>query len=114
MASGVEIAERWKVSYMSAHPAGVLLAGTDPPPDRIEPMRYVATSVTFVSEERSTWVIWPIFSSSDMRGSRSATRVATGSEGFRYGSPAARAPFVLTKNVTPTRRAATGATAGNR
>ena len=36
---------------------------------------------------RSAWVIWPAFSSRDIRESRSATRFFTGSLGSRYGRP---------------------------
>ena len=41
------------------------------------------------SASRSACVIWPIFSAVDMRDSRSSTRVSTGSELSRYGSPCA-------------------------
>ena len=92
---------------MSAHVCGVLpLAGTEPPPERIEPsiqaamkfallldvVWFCALLVTVpVSENagRSGCVIWPTFSASDMRDSRSSTRWAIGSAEFRYGNPCA-------------------------
>src|SRR5690242_16760886 len=99
------MARSWKSSTMSAHVCGVLpLAGTEPPPDRIEP-RYqaamlfallldvvpfwalLAAPLPCENAGRSGCVIWPTFSASDMRDSRSSTRWAIGSAGFRYGNP---------------------------
>src|SRR4051794_33427784 len=103
--SGVRRARSWKSSIMSAHVCGVLpLAGTDPPPDRMEPRYQAAMKFALLldvvpfcalladplpSENagRSGWVIRPTFSSSDMRERRSSTRWAIGSEAPRYGNP---------------------------
>jgi hypothetical protein len=69
---------------MSAHPSGVLLAGTEPPPDSTLPsLHFVTSEGSAVTSPRSAWVIWPIFSARLIRPSRSATRCFTGSEGFR-------------------------------
>ncbi len=65
---------------MSAHPVGLLGEGDDPPPLSTEPRRYVVMS-DGVTTPRSAWVIWPIFSSSVMRASRSLTRTETGCAG---------------------------------
>src|SRR5690242_14060257 len=99
------MARSWKSSIMSAQVAGLFpLAGTEPPPDRIEPTNqaamlfallfdvvpFCALLVTVpVSENagRSGWVIWPTFSASDMRESRSSTRCGIGSAPLRYGNP---------------------------
>src|SRR3954447_26929163 len=70
---------------MSAHDAAVFGDGAEPPPLSTEPILYAATSDAEAAR-RSTCVIWPILSSSDMRESRSPTRWATGSDGSRYGS----------------------------
>ena len=59
--------------------------GTEPPPDSNDPSAYVAMSVFERSAFRSAWVIWPTFSASVIRPSRSLTRVFTGSFLFRYG-----------------------------
>src|SRR3954452_14256631 len=71
---------------MSAHEAAVFGDGAEPPPLSTEPIRDAATSGGEAAR-RSTCVIWPILSSSDMRESRSSTRWATGSDGSQYGSP---------------------------
>src|SRR3954468_21473968 len=70
---------------MSAHDAAVFGDGAEPPPLSTEPILYAATS-DGEAARRSTCVIWPILSSSDMRESRSPTRWATGSDGSRHGS----------------------------
>src|SRR3954468_5310987 len=89
--SGVAADARWYWSYMSAHEAAVFGDGAEPPPLSTEPIRDAATSDAEAAR-RSTCVIWPILSSSDMRESRSSTRSATGSDGSRYGSPPPLAP----------------------
>ncbi len=85
MPSGVDSDCRWKLSYMSAQPVAVLGAGTDPPPDSTDPIRYVARSDTGLSAARSACVICPTLSSSDMRDSRSFTLAATLRLGSLYG-----------------------------
>ena len=50
---------------MSAHASGVLLAGVEPPPDRMLPSPWVVISDGSASTSiRSACVIWPIFSAS--------------------------------------------------
>src|SRR5882757_6543420 len=78
----------WKPSYMFAQDVALLGEGAEPPPDSSEPSPYAGMSAV-VTDARSAWVIWPIFSSRVIRESRSSTRVGTGSVGSRYGSPAA-------------------------
>ena len=64
-------------STMSYQACGVLGSGYPPPPLRIEPRR---TRPTFAAsiEFFSTWVIWPIFSSSVIWASSAATRSSMG------------------------------------
>jgi hypothetical protein len=81
MPRGVACAALWKPSYMSAHPVGVLSAGAEPPPERIDPMRYAVMSCGLVSAARSTCASWPSLSSRVIRPSRSATRAGTGCAG---------------------------------
>src|SRR5262245_45918950 len=85
MPSGVARAARWKLSYMSAHAAGVLGLGAEPPPESTEPSRNVVMSEV-VTVPRSAWVIWPTFSSSVIRDIRSVTRSAGLSVGSWYGN----------------------------
>ena len=60
---------------MSAHAVGVLGVGTEPPPDSTLPrLSVVIFDVSVSTLARSAWVIWPIFSASVMRDSRSWTR----------------------------------------
>jgi hypothetical protein len=48
----------WNMSTMSAHPAGVLSAGTEPPPDSTAPSISVVTCVgSSVTAPRSAMVI---------------------------------------------------------
>src|SRR3954464_7635363 len=77
-------APRWSVSYMSAQEAPVLGDGAEPPPLRTDPRPEVARSLG-VTTLRSACVICPIFSSSDIRASRSFTRAATGCDASLYG-----------------------------
>src|SRR5690242_1859867 len=85
---------------MSAQDVALFGLGAEPPPESTEPIRYAARSLgAEASAVRSTCVIWPTFSSSDMRESRSSTRCATGSEGSWYGSPAACAPACVVAAV---------------
>jgi hypothetical protein len=64
---------------MSAHAAGVFGVGTEPPPDRMLPrLSLVIFDVSASTFARSAWVIWPIFSASVMRDSRSSTRSGMG------------------------------------
>ncbi len=74
---------------MSAQPAGVFCAGTEPPPDSTEPRPRSAIWVGDCSPSRSAWVIWPIFSARVIRPSRSSTRSAVGLVASRYGAPTA-------------------------
>ena len=107
MASGVVRAVRWKASYMSAQPVALLSAGAEPPPESTEPIRYVARSPGWPARAaRSTWVICPIFSSSDIRDSRSSTRAATGRLGSWYGRAASGSPPGVVHAVTTSRTAA--------
>ena len=65
---------------MSAHDSALLVAGVEPPPDRSEPRFHVVIRLWSLSTDaRSAWVIWPTFSASVIRDSRSRTRLATGS-----------------------------------
>jgi hypothetical protein len=67
---------------MSTQAAGVFTGGVDPPPDSTDPTCHCATSVgSSKTAPRSVWVIWPIFSASVMRPSRSETRLPTGTFG---------------------------------
>src|SRR3977135_33631 len=84
MPSGVASAAFWKLSYMFAQPVAVLGDGAEPPPDSTEPIRNCVICA-LLTDIRSAWVIWPSFSSSDIRLIRSATRVATGWLGSLYG-----------------------------
>ncbi|MFI9589874.1 hypothetical protein [Nonomuraea sp. NPDC052265] len=68
---------------MSAQAAGVLTAGVEPPPDSSEPSTYVAMSPCLAGAPRSACVIWPTFSASVIRASRSATRRRTGRRASR-------------------------------
>src|SRR3954447_6167803 len=78
MPSRVLSAAAWKRSTMSAHALGVLPGGVDPPPDsRLPSFQSVIRVVSSVTAARSAWVIWPIFSSSVIRPSRSFTRACT-------------------------------------
>src|SRR5687767_6140359 len=88
MCSGVARAAFWKPSYMFAQLVALFGDGDEPPPDRIDPSRELVMSAA-VTDARSAWVIWPIFSSSDIRGRRSATRVETGRLGSSYGNASA-------------------------
>src|SRR5215475_5319966 len=90
---------------MSAQDAGVLpLAGTEPPPESTEPISHAAMKFALLLDVVPFWallvtvpvrlnagrsgcVVCPTFSASDMRDIRSSTRVAIGSELFRYGNP---------------------------
>src|SRR3954462_7009445 len=86
---------------MSAQPAGVLppiaAGGTEPPPDSSDPSDQAAMLLTLlllvvavlVICARSGCVVWPTFSSSVIRESRSSPRCAAGSGGSRYGKPCA-------------------------
>ncbi len=68
---------------MSAHASGVFGVGTEPPPDSTLPSMSLVTFSPFgPTFWRSAWVIWPIFSCSVMRDSRSATRLRTDRFGF--------------------------------
>src|SRR3954451_17242305 len=70
---------------MFAQARGRLGDGTDPPPDsRLPRWSLVIFEVSASTEARSAWVIWPIFSSSVIRRSRSATRCPIGREASRY------------------------------
>ena len=80
MPSGVASAAFWKPSYMFAHEVALLGLGAEPPPDSSEPSRNVVMSA-LLTAPRSACVIWPSFSFRLIRDSRSATRVATGSDG---------------------------------
>jgi hypothetical protein len=75
---------------ISAHARGELTAGDAPPPERIEPAWFSLSTTRSTSGFRSPrsqgspglpwsdvaliWVIWPTFSRSDMRASRSSAR----------------------------------------
>ena len=60
---------------MSAQAVGVFGVGTEPPPDSTRRgCRVVIFDVSVSTLARSAWVIWPIFSASVMRDSRSWTR----------------------------------------
>src|SRR5688500_10522125 len=109
MASGVARAAFWKPSYMLAQDVALFGDGAEPPPDSSEPSRnWVICAL--VTEARSAWVIWPIFSSRLIRGSRSATRVATGRLGSWYGKTAALAePAATLTTVDATRSTAAAA-----
>jgi hypothetical protein len=73
---------------MSAQAFGVFGVGTEPPPESTLPsLSRVIFVVSVSTSARSACVIWPIFSASVMRDSRSATRACTGSRGFSYGRP---------------------------
>src|SRR6185437_9037926 len=99
MPSGVASAAFWKPSYMLAQDVALFGDGAEPPPDRIEPSRnWVICAL--VTDPRSAWVIWPIFSSRLIRESRSFTRVGTGRLGSRYGSPAALAGTISSVPIT--------------
>src|SRR5262245_2587778 len=75
----------WNSFTMSTHAAGMLFAGVEPPPDSTEPSLSVAIMLGLpATAPRSAWVIWPIFSSSVIRPSRSWTRSATGWAASRY------------------------------
>src|SRR5689334_8442492 len=74
---------------MSAQPVALLLPGASPPPDRIEPSRYVAMSCWLLRAAFDACVICPTLSSRLIRDNRSATRVATGCDASWYGSPVA-------------------------
>src|SRR3954467_5222453 len=110
MCSRVVSASAWKRSTMSAHASGVFSGGTEPPPDRIEPSPSALIGVGSVkTESRSAWVIWPTFSSSVIRWSRSLTRWLTGSRAFSYGNfCAAPAGATTMRAATITRAATTG------
>src|SRR3954447_3075549 len=72
---------------MFAQARGRLGDGTDPPPDsRLPRWSLVIFEVSASTEARSAWVIWPIFSSSVIRLSRSETRCPIGREASRYTS----------------------------
>ena len=73
----VVMAAVWKLFTISCHPCGVLLLGLPSPPLRTEPIKNVVTSAGWILPI-STWVIWPIFSSSVMRASKSSTRASIG------------------------------------
>src|SRR5919201_1933425 len=67
---------------MSAHALGVLGVGTEPPPEsRLPSLSMVIFDVSASTLARSACVIWPIFSGSVIRESRSSTRRETGSPG---------------------------------
>ena len=68
---------------MSAQPAGVFCVGTEPPPESSEPEPEVGDLAGDCRPSRSAWVIWPIFSASVIRPSRSSTRSAVGRAGSR-------------------------------
>jgi hypothetical protein len=105
-------ATRWIALAQSAQPLPVLSAGLSVPPARIEPVKFF-TSTLFrqfgcsgsvlppalpqsplagLVESRSSpvtiWSIWPTFSASVIRRSRSSTRADTGAFRFRYSGPA--------------------------
>ena len=68
----------------------MLGVGVEPPPDSTEPSLSVAIWLgSPATAPRSACVIWPIFSSSVMRLSRSLTRFATGWAESRYAARAA-------------------------
>src|SRR4051812_26649279 len=72
---------------MFAQARGRLGDGTDPPPEsRLPRWSLVILEVSASTEARSAWVIWPIFSSSVIRLSRSETRCPIGREASRYTS----------------------------
>src|SRR3954454_18434829 len=74
---------------MSAHAVGVFGVGTDPPPDRMLPrLSFVILDVSASTLARSACVIWPIFSASVMRPSRSSTRCGIGRLASWYGNEA--------------------------
>src|SRR5665647_3362729 len=78
----------WKRSTMSAQAVGVFWLGVDPPPDRMLPRFQVVMGVASAyTWPRSVCVIWPTFSASVIRASRSATRLVTGRLASLYGSP---------------------------
>jgi hypothetical protein len=84
--SRVSSAARWNESTVSAQALGVFCAGTEPPPDSTLPRAYVVTRLgSAATSARSAWVIWPTFSASVIRPSRSATRCPVDSRGFSYG-----------------------------
>jgi hypothetical protein len=88
--SRVVSAAAWKLSTMSAHASGVFGVGTEPPPDSTEPSRLVAISDgSSANAGRSPWVIWPTFSASVIRLTRSRTLATTDSRESRYGRPLA-------------------------
>src|SRR5665213_4371882 len=80
---------------MSAQPVGVFGVGVSPPPDSSDPTSHARRSLAdvllvvpaSVNWLRSACVIWPIFSASDIRDSRSLTRWEIGRLGLRYGRP---------------------------
>ncbi len=75
---------------MSAQASGVFCAGVEPPPESTLPSSYSVISDGSASTScRSAWAIWPTFSSSVIRPSRSATRRAVGRSALRYGGFAA-------------------------
>ena len=70
----------------------MLGVGVEPPPDSTEPSLSVAIWLgSPATAPRSACVIWPIFSSSVMRLSRSLTRFATGWAESRYAARAGAA-----------------------
>jgi hypothetical protein len=72
----------WKAFTMFTQDSGVFTGGVDPPPDSTDPSCHSAMSAGLSkTAPRSAWVIWPIFSTSVMRPSRSATRLPTGRSG---------------------------------
>jgi hypothetical protein len=68
---------------MSAHASGVFGVGTEPPPESTLPRPSSVISAPLAAiAARSACVIWPTFSASDMRESRSATRCWIGAPAF--------------------------------
>ena len=75
MCSRVASAACWKRSTMSAQASGSFGSGTEPPPERMLPSFQVVIAAGSSSTwMRSVWVIWPTFSASVIRESRSLTR----------------------------------------
>src|SRR5829696_5504231 len=107
------------VLYCTAQPLPVLSLGLSVPPERIEPVcsvistfcRQTGCSGSLLPPLQSPpagglgprslpstiWSIWPTFSSSVMRPSRSLTRAGTGAFGSRYLGPAAEALWVASR-----------------
>src|ERR1041384_211003 len=113
MPSGVASAARWKLSYMSAQLVALFGDGAEPPPDSSEPSRnwVICAPETAL---RSACVICPSFSSSDIRLSRSLTRVATGRLGSLYGGVWASAALGARQHKIRPASAAAVRTAGPR